>query len=463
MQSTTTTEPRMPVLRDRYLPERNAFGLLRLALAVGVLVAHAWPLGLGQPSPGWYATSGQSNLGMFSMQGLFVISGFLVAGSGLRHSAVRFGWHRALRIFPALWACLLVTALVFAPLAAYRERGSLDGFWSHPDGPLDYLLTNWFGSMEQYPISGLLADTPFGRMVGAPAAFDGSLWSLRYELACYAVVGTLAATAVLRRAPRAVLLLLLGLYAIILRDLLTAPDWTVWPPQHGVVGPFPLIGSFAADHVVYLGFLFLLGTAARLYLHRVPMTGAMASLAAVLVVGSLWQGGYIAVGLPAYAYLLLYLGVALPGRLAVLGPHRDYSYGTYLYAFPLQQLIALFGGARYGLLGYLLLSLASTLLFAVASWHLVERPALRLRQYGGWPPRYTGPTRWRPSHRASARSPRSPLPPATPAAPAQLASPAFMRIRSIAAAGGRPAGPATCPPEPQDAGDTPGVAAPALS
>ncbi|MGX7671268.1 acyltransferase family protein [Plantactinospora sp. DSM 117369] len=409
MYSTSITDRRVPTLRDRYLPERNAFGLLRLVLALGVLVAHTWPLGFGLPSPGWYASSGQSDLGMLSVQGFFVLSGFLVAGSGLRSSLPRFGWHRFLRIFPGLWACLLVTALVFAPLAAYLEIGTLAGFWSHPAGPLDYLLTNWFASMEQYPISGLLADTPFGRMLGAPSAFDGSLWSLRYELVCYAVVGALVATAVLRRAPRAVLLLLLGLYALILRDLLTAPHWAVRPPEHGAVGPFPLIGSFAANHLLYLGFLFLLGTAARLYMHRLPMTGGLALLAAVLVAASLWQGGFIAIGLPGYAYLLLYLAVAGRGRLTVVGRDRDYSYGTYLYAFPVQQLVALFGGARYGLVGYLLLSLAGTLVFAVASWHLVERPALRLRDYRGWPPRYAGPaprsrtTRRRPRHRAANR------------------------------------------------------------
>lgn len=101
--------------------------------------------------------------------------------------------------------------------------------------------------MEQFPISGLLSGTPFRQMVGGPVAFDGSLWTLRYDLAFYAVIAVLIGTAVLRRAPRAVVLLAAVCYLFVLRDLFTSPEWTARPPQRGAIGPIPLIGSFAAD------------------------------------------------------------------------------------------------------------------------------------------------------------------------------------------------------------------------
>ncbi|WP_329104986.1 acyltransferase [Micromonospora sp. NBC_01699] len=369
----------LPTLKDRYSAKQNAFGVLRMALACGVIIAHAKPLGFGEPSIGWGFSSEQSDLGTMSLYGFFLVSGFLITESGLRHSFRQYAWARFVRVFPGLWVCLLVTALVFAPLVALYERGSLDGFWSHPDGPFDYLTTNWLASMEQFSISGLLTGTPFGQMMGGPSAFDGSLWTLRYDLAFYGIIAVLIATAVLRRAPRAILLLAAICYVFILRDLLTAPDWTSRPPQHGAVGPFPLIGSFAADWTLYLGFLFVLGAAARLYPHRIPMHGSLAALAAALLLASLTFGAFVAIGPPTIAYLVLYLAVALPQRLARFGRGRDYTYGLYIYGFPVQQIIALLGAAQFGLFGYIVLSLLGTLLFAVPSWHFVEGPAMRLK------------------------------------------------------------------------------------
>ncbi|MER7167161.1 acyltransferase [Micromonospora sp. NPDC000207] len=367
-------------LADRYDPRDNAFGFLRLALALGVLVAHSWPLGLARPSFGASLTFGQSDLGTLSVQGFFVISGFLVAGSALRLSPARFAWHRALRILPGLWVCLVVTALVIAPAVYVVENGTLTGFLTHPEGPLRYLVVNWFGAMDQYPIAGLLSDTPYGRVVGGPSAFDGSLWSLKYEFGCYLLIGVLAATAVLHRAFRFVLALTVGAYLLVLNDLLTVASVTDRPPQRGAVG-LPLLGSFAADWTLYLTFLFLLGACARRYAHRLPMTGGHALAAVVVMVVSMRLGGFFAVGLPAFAYLVLYLAVALPRALRRIGRERDYSYGIYIYAFPVQQVVALLGGAAGGLLVYTLLSVAGTLLLAVPSWHLVERPALRCRNW----------------------------------------------------------------------------------
>lgn len=284
------------------------------------------------------------------------------------------------------------------PLAALYENGNLDGFWGHPEGPFDYVTTNFLASMEQFPISGLLADTPYGQIVGGPSAFDGSLWTLRYDLAFYGIVGILVVTSVLHRAPRAVLVLTAVCYALVLRDFFTAPTWSSRPPQHGAIGPFPLLGAFAADWTLMLGFLFLLGAAARLYAHRIPVTRELGVLAGVALVGSLWLGGFFAVGVPAFAYLVLFAAVALPKRLSGISRRHDYTYGIYIYGFPVQQMIALLGGARFGMLGYIVLSLLGALVCAVLSWHLVERPALGFKTGSG-----------RARHRRAGRT-ASPLP-----------------------------------------------------
>ncbi|MGW5557149.1 acyltransferase family protein [Micromonospora sp. NPDC003944] len=393
-------EQRSATLQGRYSAQHNAFGVLRLAMACGVIIAHAGPLGFGQHNLGAGTFGRQSDLGTLCLYGFFLISGFLITDSALRSTLHQYVRARLLRVFPGLWVCLLVTAFVFAPLAALHENGNLDGFWGHPEGPFAYVTTNILASMEQFPISGLLAETPYGLIVGGPSAFDGSLWTLRYDLAFYGIVGILVVTSVLHRAPRAVLVLTAVCYALILRDFFTAPTWSSRPPQHGAIGPFPLLGAFAADWTLMLGFLFLLGAAARLYAHRVPMNRDLAVLAGVALVGSLWLGGFFAVGLPAFAYLVLFAAVALPKRLSGISRRHDYTYGIYIYGFPVQQMIALFGGARFGMVGYIVLSLLGALLFAVLSWHLVERPALGFKTGSG-----------RARHRRAGRTPSlRPLP-----------------------------------------------------
>jgi peptidoglycan/LPS O-acetylase OafA/YrhL len=362
---------RFTTLEDRFSSRGNSIGFLRHLLALSVLVAHTWPLAFGVSSLGTALTKKQTDLGTMAVYGFFVLSGFLITSSGLKFGIGRFAWHRFLRIFPGLWVCLLVTAAAIGPVAALIERGTLRGYWSHPQGPWEYVTTNWFASMSQYPISGLLRTTPYGH--GRPSAFDGSLWSLKYELLCYVLVGTLAVTAVLRRARPLVVLLAVAAYGVILARI-----------DLGSIGPVPLLGSFSIRQFVILGFLFALGAVARLFGRHLPLHPMLAGLVGVALVATMVSGGFLIVGLPSYAYLLLYATVALPSRLHAVGRKRDYSYGIYIYAFPVQQMLALVGGARLGAVGFILVSAMGTLALAIPSWHLIERPAMSLKDITIW-------------------------------------------------------------------------------
>ena len=72
---------------------------------------------------------------------------------------------------------------------------------------------------------------------------------------------------------------------------------------------------------------------------------------------------------------MLWMGARIPLRW---GAVNDYSYGVYIYAFPVQQLLAAAGVSRLGTFVFALLSLAAVVPVAVVSWWLVERPALML-------------------------------------------------------------------------------------
>jgi peptidoglycan/LPS O-acetylase OafA/YrhL len=81
---------------------------------------------------------------------------------------------------------------------------------------------------------------------------------------------------------------------------------------------------------------------------------------------------------PLIAYPLLWLGIHLPFQK--VGSRNDYSYGAYIYAFPVTVLLAIWNVQRWGYPVFILLCIAGTVPFAVASWWLIEKRALSLKR-----------------------------------------------------------------------------------
>jgi peptidoglycan/LPS O-acetylase OafA/YrhL len=96
-------------IEQSFSAKRNSLNFLRLILALAVLFSHSITLGMF----GSESILGKTTLGTVAVFGFFGISGFLVAGSAARNNVGRYLWQRFLRIFPAFWICLLVTAFLF--------------------------------------------------------------------------------------------------------------------------------------------------------------------------------------------------------------------------------------------------------------------------------------------------------------------------------------------------------------
>ena len=79
-------------------------------------------------------------------------------------------------------------------------------------------------------------------------------------------------------------------------------------------------------------------------------------------------------------YIVLYLAYLPKGKIRCFNNVGDYSYGIYIYAFPIQQMSAkLIPGIS--VFQMVLISGAFTLLFAFASWHLIEKKALKFKPF----------------------------------------------------------------------------------
>lgn len=260
---------------------------------------------------------------------------------------------RVARIYPAFVVCLVVTAGIFAPIAWAAEGRDWNGFLTTPTTPLAYVLNDLGLRINAYDVSGTPAAVPY------PGAWNGSLWTLYFEFICYLLIGLLVCLRVVRRSPW-----ILGpAFAV---SVIAWATVDVWGP-----GAYPDLVQLARLLPAFLGGA-VVCVAMRERPFRRPVALAAIALAGVLVASVDHWGAQLAS--PLIAYALLWLATVLPSPRVTR--RHDISYGVYIYAFPVQQLLVYAGAHRLGLVGYDVLAALATAAVAVVSWRLVERPAL---------------------------------------------------------------------------------------
>jgi peptidoglycan/LPS O-acetylase OafA/YrhL len=362
---------RRSTIGESFDPRRNSLNFIRLVLALTVLFSHALTLGgNGSISSEDILTTTPGSVAVF---GFFGISGFLIARSAAHNNIVRYLWQRCLRIFPAYWVCLVVTGFVIGVIAwehgqAIPPHCGLSCYFNSPTGPFQYVYRNAWLKLNQQTIAG----SPHG--VPLPNVWNISLWTLSYEFLCYAVVGVLAVVGFLK-------------YRILTLCVATA----VWGWAAYIC--FTKDGNLNPSLVRFVGLvpLFLAGTLLYLYWDKIPDSGWLALGSTAVFVACLWlpfgtEEAYAffhrlnapALFSVALAYPMIWLGIHLPFHK--VGSRNDYSYGIYLYASAVQQLLAVLHVQRWGMFAYMALGLGVTVPLAVASWWIVERHALKLKK-----------------------------------------------------------------------------------
>ena len=330
----------------------NNFNLLRMIAATGVLVSHAYPIALGPGAAQPFSQTLGITLGTVCVYVFFAISGFFIARSFDRaRSRADFLRARALRLFPALVVVLLLTVLGGAALTLEPAA-----YWMAAP---EYFVRNATLFFLQYPLPGVFEQNPYG------PAINGSLWTLNYEVLCYAGVFLIGVLGILcrPRAMAAVLALVVVCYVVVMAT----------EPHDRLVKLFEL------------GLPFAIGTGFYVWRERIPVSPLIGlGLAALAAVVGYFAGSIVElealfhpVFVLALSYGIFVVGF-LPGRwLRLYNRLGDYSYGVYIYAFPVQQLMAHHGiTTPYGNIATAALV---TLPLAVLSWHLVEAPALRFK------------------------------------------------------------------------------------
>ena len=356
---------RPKTLEEAFDPKRNSLTFMRLVLASMVIYSHSFAL--GRFGHDWlYRHGSNDNFGSLAVAVFFTVSGFLVTRSYSESGSLfRYAVHRVFRIMPGYWLCLAVTAFLFSPVLYMVQHGSLNGFWDPgPQNPLRYVLINSWLHIQQGDVASIGAN-----LVGS--GWNISIWTLAHEFRCYILVGLLgwAGMLIWHRAGALFALILL----VVLRLL------AIVQPDSGAM----LHSSLASFWPVRLALNFMIGVVLYLYRDRIFLDRRMAILAifaAALVSRS--QAWWL-VSPFATAYLAFYLGVS--PRFAIWDKLGDYSYGVYLYGSVVQQTLVFFGLHAYGVYPLIALALLGVIPLAFLSYHLVERPAMRLgRKLVSW-------------------------------------------------------------------------------
>jgi peptidoglycan/LPS O-acetylase OafA/YrhL len=366
--------PSRRTIGDAYSGRTNGLNLVRLLLALTVVVSHSIVLG-GYGSEDFFHWS---TAGLLAVFGFFGISGYLIAASADTHSVGRFMWHRFIRIFPAFWVCLIAVAFVFGPLEWLHSSDpcGLSCYVRGPLGPLGYIFHNALLWIGQPAIAEPVRNPIFG-WIPYPALTNGSLWTLFYEFLCYLLVGALAVVGALRKPSIVVALTAMAWLAVSVITLV---------PMLNV--QFDLFHRVTEFRLLLLVPVFLVGSVLYLYRSSIPDSGwlalsciALMAISILVPVGgngvpeyALTRGDIAA---PLIAYPMLWLGAHVPWPQ--ICARNDYSYGVYIYAYPVAGLLSLWGINRWGYVPYTVLTVVVVAPLAVASWWIVEKRSLRLR------------------------------------------------------------------------------------
>ena len=340
----------------------NNLTALRWFAACLVLYGHAHAF-LGLPEVLFMQIVPMGLLGVYIF---FAISGYLVAQSWSRDPHVlRFMAKRALRIFPGLVVCTLLSVLVLGPLLTSLDANA---YWQN-EHTLGYLSN--IALYISYHLPGVFANNAW------PHAVNGSLWSLPVEffmyllLALIGLVGALVQAALNNQRATAWLVGGMSLLFIALAAL-----WAL-PTQEAMV-----VYRTDLRHIPMCGVYFMVG--ASLYCFQwekhFTLSNVLLALVAWLSLSHRTQWFAMASWL-VLPFVVMAFGLARHPWLVRMHT-RDYSYGIYIYAFPVQQTVASFW-PQMPLPAYLLSTFVITVALAAISWHFVEKPALKLKPFRG--------------------------------------------------------------------------------
>lgn len=338
----------------------NNFNLIRMTAAYAVLIQHGLALAIGKSVVVPLRSTLGMSLGSIAVDVFFIVSGYLVTVSiSTRISIIDFAVARVLRIFPGLLVMLLVTVL---GLGLFFTTLSWHSYLTDAR-TISYFLKclTLIGGVE-YQLPGVFNGNPYTNAV------NGSLWTMPYELGMYLVLAFAWAAASMASKTRMTAFRITVTTGTIISGLLL-----IFNSQNKVDNPEVLLRLF---------FMFFAGATFAANRERIVLSNIIFYIAATsLILAALIDKHLFSIVYTiTISYIVIFIAYLPSGVLKNYNRLGDYSYGIYIYAFPVQQAIAaLIPGISASLM--IVSSSLLTLLLAALSWHHIEKGALSLKAH----------------------------------------------------------------------------------
>ena len=328
---------------------KNNFDFLRVFAASLVIISHSFPiLGLVEPNYSNLITLGSLGVYIF-----FIINGFLITQSwDINNNPITFLWKRVLRIFPGLIFAAFVVTFILGIMVTTLSI-------------LDYLK-----EIQTYRFLFLAMFFPYWNIIPLdilPGVFkenpmpfvNGPLWTLVYEWCMYLLILGLGIMGVIKKKlfPALILLTIFIIYF-----------YEMYVVQ---------IHFFDSQLNIFLPLFLLFFISSRLYFHNriKKFSATLFFLSLIIIVLGSFTNYFLIFLIITLPYIVLFIAHYPIPKLNKFGTIGDFSYGLYIFAWPVQQtILVFFNDIQIGV--HILCSFLLTIPIAYISWHFVESKAL---------------------------------------------------------------------------------------
>ncbi len=339
------------LLSERTDNRNNNFDFLRFLAALQVLILHCI-ICFGEHVP-WFV------LCLDGVAVFFVISGFLVTRSWYdKPNIFLFLKKRILRIFPALILVVLFTALILGPLVTtlpLKEYFTDSTFF-------DY-LKNIFLYEIHHVLPGVFETNPLNTSVNA------SLWTLPLEFFMYCLIAVFGFIKILNKK---YFHLIFITFTILCFFVVAHTNIFVFKHNHNYGKLFDFLSLFFISSCFYIYRKKIVLSFTIFLICLVIFISGVAVTFKVHLVFEFFRF----ISLP---YMVLYIAYSKIPYINNFGKYGDFSYGIYLWAFPVSQTLIYFWQSKFNLFTYIVSVFAITLFIAILSFKFIERPALKLK------------------------------------------------------------------------------------
>lgn len=335
---------------------KNNLDFIRFLAASLVIYSHSFVLVQGNYNGELLVRYTKNNWssGSLAVSTFLIISGFLVLQSYDRSNNVfSYFKKRILRIFPGLAVVTLLSVFILGPLLSTLSTKE----YFQNSATYDYLKNIFL--IPVYGLPGVFSNM-------ANASINGSLWTIGYEFFFYILIAVMGIIGVFKFKWSQLYIFIAFIYIYIFKANIFMQSFTV----------FKILDIYT---LIELGLSFSIGMLIYTYRNKIILDKWLALLALICLL-LFWRQGVCVLPFIFFgSYLIFYIGYNQKIKVYNFTKYGDFSYGIYIYAFPIQQTyIYLLNGSITPYMNFIL-SFVTTLFFAALSWHLIEKPFLKLK------------------------------------------------------------------------------------